>query len=75
MKKGISDTTVRKRDPEATIPTGQIRKEVIHKKGEFLTVRNTGDGFFLCQTARNVHDSEGGIHIHWLTQTEGNKQV
>ena len=49
--------------------------EVIYEKGEFLAVRNSDDGFFLCQTTRNIAGSEGHIRIHWLTQSEENEQV
>ena len=34
----ISDTPIRKKDPEATVPTGQLHKEIIYEKGEFLAV-------------------------------------
>ena len=71
----ISDTPIRKKGPEATVPTGRLHKEIIYEKGEFLAVRNTDDGFFLYQTTRNVYHSVGRIKIHWLTQSEANKQL
>ena len=71
----MSDTPIREKGPKATASTGQLYKEIIYEKGEFLAVRNTDDGFFLCQTTRNIYDSGSRIRIHWLTQSEENGQV
>ena len=50
-EQGISDTPIREKGPEATVSTGQLHKEIIYEKGEFLAVRNTDDGFFVRRLA------------------------
>ena len=50
-------------------------REIRYRKGEFLAIRNTDDGFFLCQTARPIIGTELQTQIRWLTQMKANSDT
>ena len=53
----------------------KVKLNVIYDKDEFLAIRNTDDGFFICTTTRKICRPEGLIRIHWLSQSETDEQV
>ena len=53
----------------------KVKLNVIYDKDEFLAIRNTDDGFFICKAMRKICCSESLIRIHWLSQSETNEQV
>ena len=50
-----SDTPIREKGLEATVSTGQLHKEIIYGKGEFLAVRNT-------KMIIEIHQAERGSY-------------
>lgn len=44
-------------------------------RNEFLAVRNTDGGFFLCQTMYNVYKSSPKIRIRWLSEGATEKNI
>ena len=52
-----------------------LGQEIRYRKGEFLAVRNTDNGIFLCQTTRPIIGTEPQTRIRWLTQTEINSNT
>ena len=55
------DTTLLRAPPDS-------KREIRYRKGEFLAIRNTDDGYFLCQTTRPIIGTELQTRIRWLTQ-------
>ena len=52
-----------------------LEQEIRYRKGEFLAVRNTDNGIFLCQETRPIIGTEPQTRIRWLTQTEANSNT
>ena len=78
--------TARLKSPMAKIPHSNdsaalrlglpVLEQVIrYRKGEFLAVRNTDDGVFLCQTTRPIIGTEPQTRIRWLTQMKANSDT
>lgn len=39
-------------------------------RNEFLAVRNSEGGFYLCQAVQNIYKTSSKIKIRWLSQTK-----
>ncbi|XP_031636656.1 transcriptional regulator of filamentous growth FLO8-like isoform X2 [Contarinia nasturtii] len=50
-------------------------KLTLFYKNEFLAVRNTDGGFFLCQTMYNVYKTSPKIRIRWLSEGATEKNI
>ncbi|XP_057669774.1 mucin-2-like [Diorhabda carinulata] len=48
-------------------------KLIYFYKNEFLAVRNTEGGFYLCQAVQNIYKSSSKIKIRWLSQDKSDK--
>ncbi|CAG9837542.1 unnamed protein product [Diabrotica balteata] len=48
-------------------------KLIYFYKNEFLAVRNSEGGFYLCQAIQNVYKSSSKIKIRWLSQDKNDK--
>lgn len=42
-------------------------------RNEFLAVRNSEGGFYVCQTMQNIYKSSPKIRIRWLSQDKNDK--
>ncbi|KAB0802237.1 hypothetical protein PPYR_04423 [Photinus pyralis] len=63
----ITATTPRSRNNED--------KLIIFYKNEFLAVRNSEGGFYICQAVQNIYKSSPRIRIRWLSQDKSDKEV
>lgn len=63
----ISATTPRSKNNED--------KLIIFYKNEFLAVRNSEGGFYICQAVQNIYKSSPRIRIRWLSQDKNDKEV
>ncbi|KAF5270413.1 hypothetical protein FQR65_LT05601 [Abscondita terminalis] len=63
----ISATTPRSKNIED--------KLIIFYKNEFLAVRNSEGGFYICQAVQNIYKSSPRIRIRWLSQDKNDKEL
>ncbi|KAF2903328.1 hypothetical protein ILUMI_02854 [Ignelater luminosus] len=63
----ITATTPRNRNSED--------KLIIFYKNEFLAVRNSEGGFYVCQAMQNIYKSSPRIRIRWLSQDKNDKEI
>ena len=52
-----------------------LEQGIRYRKEEFLEVRNTDNGIFLCQTTRPIIGTEPQTRIRWLTQMKANSDT
>lgn len=67
MVSKISVTTPRSKNIED--------KLIIFYKNEFLAVRNSEGGFYICQAVQNIYKSSPRIRIRWLSQDKNDKEL
>lgn len=69
-----AESPVHKRDV-SNGANSEAEKLILFYKNEFVAVRNSEDGFFLCQILQNVYKSSPKIRIRWLSETKAKSQI
>ncbi|KAF5288673.1 hypothetical protein FQA39_LY15315 [Lamprigera yunnana] len=61
----------------ATTPRSKNNEDklIIFYKNEFLAVRNSEGGFYVCQAVQNIYKSSPRIRIRWLSQDKNDKEL
>lgn len=53
----------------------QLQQLFVFYRNVFLAVRNTDNGFFLCQSTHNVQKTSTSVRIRWLSEDETKKNI